>query len=164
MTEPIRLNVGSGERRLDGYICVDKYVQGEGIVQGDMLALPYADGSVDEIFCSHALEHLSFADAPKALAEWLRVLRTGGTLTLVVPNMEWVAAAYLHGTDRRLTRQLMWGNQQHEGEFHHNGWKPLDLVGDVQTAGFEVTDVRVLWTPEYSQESIIVEARKPEEP
>jgi predicted SAM-dependent methyltransferase len=48
--------------------------------------LAYADGSVDAIYAGHVLEHLPPWDVAVFLAECYRVLRPGGTLTVVVPD------------------------------------------------------------------------------
>lgn len=47
---------------------------------GDFHHLPYADASVDEVFCIESFCHA--ADLPRALAEVARVLRPGGEFTL----------------------------------------------------------------------------------
>ena len=146
---PLRLNLGSGKSHLEGYVGVDKY-DDEADVKADMLDLPYGPDTVDEIFCAHALEHLPFRETGKAFAEWLRVLRPGGKLTIVVPNLEWIASILSHDGDRRYALQITFGNQEHEGEFHKGGWKPLWLYGDLQQAGFEVVRLVTLFTPEYS--------------
>src|SRR5664280_39833 len=39
--------------------------------------LPYADGSVDHILCSHFLEHLSQEEMRSSLADFFRVLKPG---------------------------------------------------------------------------------------
>lgn len=45
--------------------------------------LPFADSSVDRIIATHVLEHVP---APQdALAEWVRVLRPGGVLSVILP-------------------------------------------------------------------------------
>lgn len=49
------------------------------------LALPLPDGTLDYLCTSHVLEHI--ADPIAALLEWERVLRPGGFLYLVVPDM-----------------------------------------------------------------------------
>lgn len=46
------------------------------------------DESYDFILSSHNLEH--FANPIKALKEWLRVLKTGGTILLVVPEKKYM--------------------------------------------------------------------------
>jgi SAM-dependent methyltransferase len=53
-------------------------------VNGDALALPFADGSFDRVIAAEVLEHVP-ADAA-AMAELVRVLRPGGTLAVTVPS------------------------------------------------------------------------------
>jgi SAM-dependent methyltransferase len=49
--------------------------------QADVYALPFADGQFDRVFVCFVLEHLARPDA--ALAELRRVLRPGGSLTVI---------------------------------------------------------------------------------
>jgi SAM-dependent methyltransferase len=49
--------------------------------QGDVYGLPFADGSFDHVFVCFVLEHLARPDA--ALAEALRVVVPGGTITVI---------------------------------------------------------------------------------
>jgi SAM-dependent methyltransferase len=79
----VRLNVGSGDIQIPGYTNVD-------IKSGiDARKLPYADGSVDEVYASHLLEHFDYnGEVPAVLREWVRVLRPGGLLRISVPDVE----------------------------------------------------------------------------
>ena len=54
------------------------------VVQGDALALPFADGAFDRVICSEVLEHIPEDRA--AMAELARVLRPGGTMAITVPR------------------------------------------------------------------------------
>jgi predicted SAM-dependent methyltransferase len=47
-----------------------------------------ADGSIDAIWSSHNLEHLADPDVPRALAEFLRVLRPGGVAWIALPDVQ----------------------------------------------------------------------------
>jgi SAM-dependent methyltransferase len=47
---------------------------------------PVASGSYDLVLSSHTLEHV--ANPLRALREWMRVLRSGGALVLVLPQRE----------------------------------------------------------------------------
>ena len=40
------------------------------------------------VFSSHLLEHIPYENVPKTLSEWMRVLKTGGHLSLYVPDEE----------------------------------------------------------------------------
>ena len=53
-------------------------------VQGDALALPFTDGSLDRIIASEVLEHIP--DDRGAIAELARVLRSGGRMAVTVPS------------------------------------------------------------------------------
>jgi SAM-dependent methyltransferase len=55
-----------------------------GVVQGDALALPFADGTFDRVICSEVLEHIP--DDEGAMRELSRVLRSGGTMAITVPR------------------------------------------------------------------------------
>jgi SAM-dependent methyltransferase len=53
-------------------------------VNGDALALPFADGAFDRVIAAEVLEHV--VDHGAAMAELARVLRPGGTLAVTVPR------------------------------------------------------------------------------
>ena len=55
-----------------------------GIVQGDALALPFANATFDRVICSEVLEHIP--DDLAAMRELARVLRPGGTMAVTVPR------------------------------------------------------------------------------
>ena len=61
--------------------------------------IPFPDGSVDGVYHSHLLEHLDRDVAPVFLREILRVLKPGGTVRVVVPDLERLCAAYLAHID-----------------------------------------------------------------
>ena len=55
-----------------------------GVVQGDALHLPFADGTFDRVLCSEVLEHIPNDVA--AMTELARVLRPGGTMAITIPR------------------------------------------------------------------------------
>jgi len=61
--------------------------------------IPHADATVDAIYSSHMIEHLLPDDAWAFLRECRRVLRPGGRLRLVVPDLQALARDYLRGGD-----------------------------------------------------------------
>lgn len=57
--------------------------------------LNYRDGSIDYVYSSHCLEHLSRSDARRLLGEIHRVLRPGGIVRIVVPDLEYGVRKYV---------------------------------------------------------------------
>jgi ubiquinone/menaquinone biosynthesis C-methylase UbiE len=57
--------------------------------------LPFAANSISAVYASHVLEHLYLVDAQRLLEDCKRVLRPGGTIRLVVPDLRAMAVSYL---------------------------------------------------------------------
>lgn len=57
--------------------------------------LPLPDNSVDHILCSHFLEHVYPVEADSILKDFLRVLKPGATLHVIVPDLKGQALKYL---------------------------------------------------------------------
>jgi 2-polyprenyl-3-methyl-5-hydroxy-6-metoxy-1,4-benzoquinol methylase len=69
----------------------------------DVMRLPFVAGGFDGILCSSVLEYL--ADPLGCLREFARVLRSGGTLIVSVPNRSSILRR-AHSVKYRLTRLL----------------------------------------------------------
>lgn len=66
------------------------------IIQANLLqALPFATDSIDVVYSSHFLEHIPRNCVPSFLDECFRVLKPGGLLRLVLPDLEEMARSYL---------------------------------------------------------------------
>jgi SAM-dependent methyltransferase len=59
--------------------------------------LPFPDQTFTAIYGSHILEHLYLEQARALLAECLRVLRPGGFLRMVVPDLQAMVEKYIEG-------------------------------------------------------------------
>jgi predicted SAM-dependent methyltransferase len=59
--------------------------------------LPFPDGSVEKIYSSHFLEHLTFRQGQRHLSECLRSLAPGGTISVCVPSARPYIEAYCLG-------------------------------------------------------------------
>lgn len=58
--------------------------------------IPFDDDTFDAVYHSHVLEHFSKRDAPDFIGECLRVLKPGGVLRVVVPDLEDISKTYLN--------------------------------------------------------------------
>ena len=153
----MKLDIGCGSQKLDGYIGVDAYVETD--IKAQMWEIPLGDGEVEEIYSSHTLEHVPIALVQPTLKEWFRLLKPGGILLLQVPNMDYVARYWLDGPDRSWAKMITFGNQVHEGEFHKCGFTSMGLQEDLQACGFIVDQIAIIWA--YNQETLQAHARKP---
>ena len=59
--------------------------------------IPLRDSSADFVYSSHFLEHLIREDATHLLRESFRVLKPGGTLRVVVPDLAYAVSLYTQG-------------------------------------------------------------------
>lgn len=57
--------------------------------------LPWPDQSLQYIYCSHLLEHLSRRDGERLLRDCYRVLKSGATMRVVVPDLLLYARQYI---------------------------------------------------------------------
>ncbi len=90
------LNIGCGTRFHPDWTNLDHYPYAPSILQHDLnKPLPFADGTFDVVYHSHVLEHFSRAGGRALLQECARVLKRGGTLRVVVPDLAFSARLYL---------------------------------------------------------------------
>ncbi|MBB4079669.1 SAM-dependent methyltransferase [Lewinella aquimaris] len=68
-------------------------------VAGDVLHLPFRDGSVDAIVSSEVMEHVP--DVPNYLSELIRVVRPGGTIVISTPYNETIQYSLCIHCNRR---------------------------------------------------------------
>jgi predicted SAM-dependent methyltransferase len=60
--------------------------------------LPYATKSVDLIYHTHFLEHLSYEEGQEVLNECRRVLKPGGAMRVIVPDVDALIGSYSKAT------------------------------------------------------------------
>jgi predicted SAM-dependent methyltransferase len=90
----VQLEVGSGEKRGEnGWLTLDT-VEGCDLYWDLREGLPFPDNSIDTLYSSHFLEHLSFGEGETFLAEAVRALKPGGTFSISVPDAGIYLQAY----------------------------------------------------------------------
>jgi predicted SAM-dependent methyltransferase len=65
-------------------------------------SIPLANGVADFVYSSHFLEHLFRRDGENILAESFRVLKPGGTIRVVVPDLAYALSLYSAGEKEKM--------------------------------------------------------------
>lgn len=100
-----RLDVGCGKNKKAGFIGVDQYAM-EGVDVVLNVAKdpwPWENGTVEEVHCSHFLEHLTGPQRVQFMNELHRVMKPGAKATIITPH---------------------WGSNRAYGDFTHQ-WPPV---------------------------------------
>jgi uncharacterized coiled-coil protein SlyX len=138
-----RLNLGSGHVPLDGFLNVDmRDVNGVDIVAG-LDSLPFQAKQVSEIFSAHVLEHFPQEQFRRVLLPyWFDLLKPGGVFRAIVPDAKAMirACAKDHYSFDDF-REVFFGGQDYDGDFHYNMFTADSLKQALEGAGFEQVDV-----------------------
>lgn len=105
----VKLNLGSGKRKLDGFINIDM----QGRCNPDVICnlaegIPYPDSSVDEAIAIDFIEHLERREVMRLMDEVHRVLKPGGKFFHRTPSEEGRGA---------------WQDPTHRSAWNINTWK-----------------------------------------
>ncbi len=148
----MNLDIGSGNNPRVGYLALDIDPRCADVV-AEMMHLPFAEGSVERIYAAHCLEHISKFEVVPTLREWWRVLRVGGELELLVPDLVWCVQRWLQTQGDGWDMAVIFGSQTqdggatiHRGEFHKTGFTEALVHGYLVEAGFQVKAFERIWT------------------
>lgn len=153
---PIRLNVGCGPKKYDGYINVDVSDTYEPDRLDNATTLETFngnEGTIDEIRSEHLFEHILPWDTTKVLERWKELLKKGGFVSIEVPDilaaaqriveeherMEWNPK---HRFDEKLTLYPLYSNPNQRNvpwDRHMWGYSVKTLTQLLEDHGF--TDV-----------------------
>lgn len=87
--DPIRLMIGSGPSRLDGWLATDLLPSRPDVVLLDANdRFPFDDGTVHRIHTEHMIEHVDHHIGARMLAECARVLEPGGRIRVATPDFD----------------------------------------------------------------------------
>lgn len=140
----LKLNIGSGEKRLPGYVGVDVVPRGAADIIAPAHKIPLDDEVADEVMAIHLLEHMVPWVAEDALREWKRLLKPGGKLVLELPNFKKCIENILSGFTKggKHPDQMGWwgcfGDTRLKDEhmLHRFGYTPASLTELLERHGF----------------------------
>jgi predicted SAM-dependent methyltransferase len=141
----VLVDMGSGEamRAFPGFTVIR--VDGREEVTPDIICpldhVPIQDAFADMIFSCHAIEHFSPDDVFKVLREWLRILKMGGKIHIITPNLAWAAKRILDGIMDGITMSVFNGGQTNPYDTHKCVFTAESLTGLLTTA--KLSDIEV---------------------
>lgn len=93
---PVLCNLGCGIKHHPEWINIDFVGDGKTVFPWDLRqGLPLPNACCDAVYSSHAIEHFNRTGASRFLTDCRRVLKPGGILRLVTPDLEGIARSYL---------------------------------------------------------------------
>ena len=139
----LRLNLGCGHVPLDGYINVDRRALPGVDVVADVDHLPFNKAEVAEICSAHLLEHFPLEQLRRELLPyWVSLLGPGGKFRVIVPDGAAMARAFAaQEYDFENFRQVTFGGQDYDGDFHFNMFSTETMKKLLTEAGFRSVDV-----------------------
>jgi SAM-dependent methyltransferase len=103
-----KLNFGCGHRFAEGWINIDFHSPSSEVRRVNLLQRwPFPDNYFDYAYSSHTLEHFSLETAQRLLGECARVIKSGGILRTVVPDLESTCREYLRILDQVDSSELV---------------------------------------------------------
>lgn len=161
----LKLHLGCGSIHKKGFVNIDieKWCGAVDVVADARNLSRYKTGTVEHIFTHALLEHLPPWDTMRALKEWCRVLKPGGTIQIETPDLERIFRDWL--VDHTLTEKLAIDNifggvsptQRYKNQHHLTGFTYERLTQMMGEAGF--VDFKRLEHPKFHV-ILVVQARK----
>jgi hypothetical protein len=138
-TTGLWLNLGCGHIQLDGYLNIDRRALPGVDIVAEVDELPLEQGEVDKIFSSHLLEHFPQEQLRRSLLPYfLNLLKKGGKFRAIVPDAEAMIREYSNGNyPYDDLREVIYGSQDYDGDFHFNMFTPDTLSHLLSEAGFK---------------------------
>jgi predicted SAM-dependent methyltransferase len=130
--------------------------------------VPLVDKTADFVFCSHFLEHLDPKVAENLLRECRRVLRAGGVVRIVVPDLRYAWKMYERGEKQHMLHDFFFVGDDASFSRHRYAYDYEMLADLLRSVGFDEVCHRQYqqgWTPDLgildnrAEYSLFVEAR-----
>jgi predicted SAM-dependent methyltransferase len=93
----VKLHLGCGAKRIEDAVNVDMFPgPAVDLIHDLRTPLPVPDGTVDEIYACHLVEHFTRAEWLFVLPTWAALLAPGGRIILECPDAAKVCEAYAY--------------------------------------------------------------------
>ena len=138
-----KLEIGSGNKPMKGYLHFDVRKSVNADVVGDACALPFKDGEFEEVFSRFFLEHLPRNEAKKALKEMFRVLAKSGRIEIIVQNFVFFFKLFLDSTGQKKEWALnkIYGFENYKEDHHYFGYDRENLKQFLEEVGFKKIEI-----------------------
>jgi len=153
----MKLNLGSGDMILPGYINYDMNPTKRGDLQTDVLGnviditKHYKPETFDEILCAHVIEHFELKVAMKVIDDCHSLLKKNGRLVMEGPDILGIIELYnvkhhIMNTPLKVVQQI-YGSPTHiESGYewlHKWGWTGETMSKAMSGVGFHITHVGI---------------------
>jgi predicted SAM-dependent methyltransferase len=137
--EGVRINLGCGHIPLNSYLNIDRRALPGVDIVSEVDQLPFESGDVNEIYSAHLLEHFPKEQLRRELLPYFfNLLKEGGEFRAIVPDAEAMIREYSIGQySYDDMRDVIYGGQDYEGDFHFNMFTPTSLHELLHEAGFK---------------------------
>jgi len=123
-----KLNLGSGEKKIKGFINVDLHATNADIKHDlNKYPYPFKNNSVDYILASHILEHLK--EPMEFFKELQRILKENGRAKIIVPHCDASGGAY--------------GAMDHRNHYHEGA---IETITGIQISSFSKEPFKLIKT------------------
>ncbi len=101
MTQTVKINLGSGHWKFEDWVNVDLNMESQPEVCANLASvLPFRTGIADLMHSEDFIDQLELENARLFLNECHRILKPGGVIRILTPDLERLAQLYLHDHDQ----------------------------------------------------------------
>ena len=126
--EPIKLNLGCGTEKTEGWTGIDIKDMGDNIIWDLREGIPFPDESVEEVYSCHFLEHMDDDDSMELFREILRVLKKGKITRHRLPHQQ-DPTAYYFG------HKTFWNEAKINALVRVPGLEDFEIIGNDKIGG-----------------------------
>jgi predicted SAM-dependent methyltransferase len=103
-----KLHIGGGWRRLDGWLNTDIDLIPDVMRMDATLRFPFRDGTFQYVYTEHMIEHVPYQKGVDMLHECHRVMREGGVIRVITPNLAAILGLYSRDLHADQQEYLLW--------------------------------------------------------